>query len=132
MKKSALIYGWVAVLFFACRGEQSELLGEWSMTDSFVKANYLIFSEDGRIQCQVMSYRDGTTTYTYGDGEKRLFFTDLKRDGEVFVDGYSGATSTSGTGTSAYIELRLVDTSHLEVIRIWGKHQIKETWIRKE
>lgn len=115
-------------IIVGCNDKQDPVEGTWKVESRFYSATCEIQKEDGYFDGIVLSYDDGTTSYRFSENDPRYFFKNLKKKGEYYVDGVSGATKSGYSSDQLKIELIATDT--LKMISMVSNKPIEELWIR--
>lgn len=124
------LLAFIALVTFGCTPQKSSLEGIWQANDRFSKATYYISAQRQGLKVQVLSYDDGTSSYTYKGGKKQYFAQYLRRQKQQYVDGMSGATQKQ-TGKTARKRLQVKNQDTLEVTTYVVNQPIKEYWVRR-
>ena len=116
----------------SCQTSPSPIEGKWQVVSEFYKATYQIKKEAGSIVGKVLYYNDGTTHYKANGESNQYLFKDLSLEGNKYVDGVTGATSTKSEQAPQHtIELELLHEDTILAISYLMHQPIQETWIRK-
>lgn len=113
---------------FSCDRPADELLGTWKVNSKFYKATYEVIEEADEIKALVKYYDDDTFRYSFDSTNVHYVFTSLKKKGDQYVDGVSGATVKNADAKGLSISIKAKDT--LEVTSYVLDKPLVETWTR--
>ncbi|BDS15311.1 hypothetical protein [Aureispira anguillae] len=125
MKKMIIF---LLLTIIACSKQEQTLVGVWQVSNSFYRANYQIVAKRNGFTGKILYYNDGTSQYTKND--QLTLFKGLTFQDSVYVDGISGATSSSNTSRTICIKIKSQDT--LEATTYVMAHPVTELWIRQK
>jgi hypothetical protein len=128
MKKWLLLFS-ILLLFFSCKKTDS-IIGMWKVKDAFYQATYEILENDDGFYALIHHYNDGTTVYNFDGIQKHYFFTKLKKQGDLYIDGISGATKSKKKKEKNKFTISLKSKDTLEVKTYIHDQPITETWTR--
>ncbi len=128
MKKWVFIIILLSIL--SCKEKESHLIGDWNLQSKFYSATYRIQQEGKKLNALILYHNDNTSVYKYDGNQSHFIFEGMKKKGNHYVDGASGATNK--TNDSKNIEIKEKHSDTLEVTSyIMGKPLI-EIWTRKK
>lgn len=112
----------------SCQNQLPPIDGIWKVHSQFYAAKCKIYEDDNSLKGRALYYNDGTTIYHDNEKQPMFFFRDLQAQGNMYVDGISGATHTDKQQNNLSIEVKAADTL-LVTSYVLGK-PIKEIWTR--
>ncbi len=120
----------ISLALISCQGSDDSIVGDWKVASKFHQSTCRIEKDGEYFNGLALSYNDGTTFYTYNENQPRYFFRNLQKNDTLFVDGISGATSSSADATGQ-INIYLVSRDTLKMMTKVSNTLIEEIWIRK-
>ena len=115
----------------SCSQQEDVLVGIWKFEGDYHRATYEIIEEGNGFVGKVIHYDDGTSRYTSKD--KRICFEGLVKQDSIYIDGVSGASSSTKTtekGRTICIKVKSQDS--LEATTYIRGRPLKEWWIRQK
>ena len=79
------------LLLTSCVNHHDNVIGKWHSSASSFNAVYEIFSGEEGLDCKVVSYHDGTSSYASTRNAPIYLFKSANKRNGVYLDGTTGA-----------------------------------------
>jgi len=115
------------IALISCAQEQDDIVGVWSVDNSYNKAIYEIVEVDHKFYGKIHKYSDGKEEYIGNNKKEDYFLTDVEyKDGK-----YINGKMYMPDGTYYEVIITVKDSNTLEVAMTVENYPYTETWARK-
>ena len=118
----------LSLIFVCCAPKCEDIDGQWKVISPFYIATFKIAKVEGKLKCAVLTYNDGTTSFDNRDKSPYYLAQNLKCDGEIYVDGISGATTINEQG----LKMQIINNSTMSVTTYIMNKPLTEKWMKYE